>query len=65
MNAILSSTTQVSFHGIGKVPLCRAENLSGIYPVYDVRYLSGSDPATHLTPTLSPRKRAEREKEAE
>jgi len=33
MNAIFSSTTQVSFHGIGKAPLADEENLSGIYPV--------------------------------
>jgi hypothetical protein len=43
MNAIFSSNTQVSFHGIGKVALCRVENLSGIHPVYHVRHLSGSD----------------------
>jgi hypothetical protein len=37
-----------------KSPFAERENLPGIYPVHNVRHLSGSDPDEPLTPALSP-----------
>src|ERR1700730_7422592 len=60
MKAVFSSITQVSFHGIGKAPFAERENLSGIYPVHNVRYLSGSDRRPPLTLSSPPGRREER-----
>ena len=54
MKLIFSSIAQVSFHGIGRGPPCRKENLSGIFPVYFVRYVSGPDRGETPSPRPSP-----------